>query len=554
MPPPCPDRMLPPCAALLALATGAVAVVRSLRPAPPEGFAAQAQPDKYGVLRAAFPGACLFVDNDDLGAKMKGTRDPACGALSGLPGGGRALLWSGGPSARVPECALVGAEHIVLDWGETLWHNDALNQSLVDLVRATALPWSVADFSRASYSDNAGKASEVLRRLSAGFAPPELARLRRVLVGGRDWRGGLEGGRPPPTQPGCAPCPGAAVVVPLLGPAAAPERPGSLSPSLPSASLPETPSNGVRVGDGPWRVTVSSDRSFHAVADVAELVRTGLASWDAAAQVLTWRPRYRPSEKGWLRYPANSSSCVWTSIPPVDLSGGKAGSVRFWMRVATPRALTGDDATYTKGSTKGLAGASPTLDVKEFTGKAGTGSIRNVGGTGDFRIALWSTTGADGSLAPQEKWSAYQFRAYPFLFEAAKKHTGVSDSSNASDWFRVRPGAEGCMTEDACQSLEDEERGGRSFTKFDKVAMGPNAPLDEWFPIGFDMSGFGTDKPRVRVSINGDQADRDLSKRLDKIRTSRGLVPYSRVDALSLGFNNMREYYKVEITLTDPAA
>lgn len=286
--------------------------------------------------------------------------------------------------------------------------------------------------------------------------------------------------------------------------------------------LPFTPSIGMRVGWGPWRVIVSQEGSRKKLwkwAAVWRMLRAGLCEWRDG--ILTWRPRFYKQPSGrWDNWDGNPSTTVWRRFPRTRLSKGV--EVRMRMRTHRDHSLPG--ASYSEAW-------EPTEDKN---------NLRRVAGTGDFRIALLQTDGRYNTGV----WHAYQVRVYPYLHRDAKNHIGANDTSNCSHWYRQRPGGQGRLIDDYSQ--EDDMDGFKKLRHKGelKFPMGPHSPYDDWVDVCVYLERRDTDgmmHPEVRVHLDRVQLD-PYEHKTDGFNTE-----FEFVDAIAISFNNMRPYGPIEI-------
>jgi hypothetical protein len=310
--------------------------------------------------------------------------------------------------------------------------------------------------------------------------------------------------------------------------AAAPEKRDLPPPPGWLAAKGDTDRLGTRIGPI-WRLVVGPPdvpgTCFFPPEVTALIISRGMASWSDEDGVLTWRPKWLLPKKG----PKDSGdwrdvtylSCVWRTFEPVR--------------------LTGDGAVLRTLFRTQVKGGNPDMDFWA-AGEEGATSLRNPGGTGDFRVTLWKTDGGEDPA----KWQGYQVRIYPLMHVMAyiSGHEGSGDNSNASSGYRSRMGYAGCMTEDCCQEHEEKSMGGRSFKSQDNVAMGPHSPPCEWIEVIIRLKMADDKRMHPEVSINGNNmafGDFDY----DNDKTLEG--NFDRVDAISWGFNNARPYHNIQL-------
>lgn len=234
---------------------------------------------------------------------------------------------------------------------------------------------------------------------------------------------------------------------------------------------------------------------------------------------LHWNPRYRKDEKGrWKTWKGNPSSTVWRKIDRQSLGDGVTINIKMFSRMDR------------------------TLPKVDYTDKWGPDEIshnlRNVAGTGDFRVGLLQT---DGSEKPGE-WQGFQVRLYPYLHKDAKKYIGENDRSNCSYWYRSEPGGDECLMDDYSQM---GDRDGFKKLKHKgqlKFGMGPHAPFDEWVDIQIKLRE--TDgKIHSTVKVHDDEIELEPYQH----KTSGFGTGFTNIDAVCLSFNNMRPYCDLKI-------
>jgi hypothetical protein len=309
----------------------------------------------------------------------------------------------------------------------------------------------------------------------------------------------------------------------------------------------DTVTLGTRVGPV-WRLVTAPNedkvknrdsKCFLTTRETAEYIKRGMASWSdeddgdevdemgvpLSIGILTWRPKWILPDDGpehdddWDDI--SVQSCVWRSFTPVRVDTEGGAVLRMLFR------------TQVRGGN---------TDMDLWVGKPGESSLRNPGGTGDFRVTLWKTNGEDPA-----KWQGFQYRLNPLMHVKAflTNHKGKGDSSNVSASYRYKPGHPGCMTDDCCQTYEDNYADGRSFDKLSgKVTMGPHSPPCEWVEVIFRLRKLGNNKMSADVSVNGN----NMGLGEFEYETKPGLEgTFDSVDAISWGFTNARPYHHIQL-------
>lgn len=279
---------------------------------------------------------------------------------------------------------------------------------------------------------------------------------------------------------------------------------------------------GVPVPEGAWNLIISREgksKEMLGPEAVESAIKAGFASEKDG--VLCWNPRYKKDQKGkWQKWDGNPSSTVWRHIPPLSLAEG--ATVKFSMFSRMDRTL-------------------PKVDYTDaWTTEENAENLRNVAGTGDFRIGLMQT---NGDKRPG-KWQGFQVRIYPYLHRDAKSHTGGNDTSNCSYWYREKPGGDECLIDDYSQM---DDRDGFKKLKHKqclKFGMGPHAPFDEWFDVEVKLRRVdGKLHPVIRVHEEEVVLDAYEHK-------SKGFdTDFDKIDAVCISFNNMRPYCGLQIKM-----
>ncbi len=269
---------------------------------------------------------------------------------------------------------------------------------------------------------------------------------------------------------------------------------------------------------GPWRIVLSQegkDSKLWTDDEIAEYVRKGYATWDSVNEHILWNPRYIPNTDS--KWKGNPSGTIISKIPRQEIARG----CKIKLQMRSKRAKFADIDYSDKWSP----------DEKQ-------NNLRRVAGTGDFRIGLMQSDGADIG-----KWHAYQVRIYPYLHKDAKFHIGSSDTSNCSFWYRDKPGPKNTLMDDWSQESH-------CFKKLKhkgelKFGMGPHAPYDEWFDIEIELKKNKDDNTFSSVQVHKDKVVLDPYKH----ETSGFNNNFDYVDAICLSYNNMRPYVDIQLKI-----
>ena len=271
---------------------------------------------------------------------------------------------------------------------------------------------------------------------------------------------------------------------------------------------------------GPWNLILSNegkDSKRWIEPTVKKYIDNGYMKWDLDAKELHWNPRFVKKGNKYERVEGNPSGTIWRHIPPQDLSKGVTVKFQFYSR----KAIEQKDVKY---------------DDK-WSEKEDVANLRRVAGTGDFRIALMQTNDeTDSGL-----WHAYQCRIYPYLHKDAKHHIGESDTSNNSYWYRSTPGPKGTFTDDWSQESH-------RFVKLNhkgelKFGFGPHSPYDQWVDVELNLTKDRKGMMKSSLRVHDQTIDLDPYEH----KTKGFKTPFDKIDAYSIGFNNMRPYYDLRI-------
>ena len=280
------------------------------------------------------------------------------------------------------------------------------------------------------------------------------------------------------------------------------------------------------VGGG-WRIILSQEGSKANIWDldeVQECLDEGMAEWSAEENVLVWRPRYHWNGKKWDNWSHNPSSTVWKQFPRQALRDGVKVRMRFSSRKEPGMPKVDYDDKWHKG---------------EYNY-----NLRNVGGTGDFRVGLLQT---DGRPDPGD-WHCWQVRIYPYLHRDAKDYIGADDDSNCSYWYRREPGGKDCLIDDYSQT--DDRDGFKKLRHRDelKFGMGPHSPWDEFFDVEFELKMTGKARVASSVKVHDDKVDLDAYEHETSSKFGRD---FTHVDAVCWSFNNMKPYCDIKLLSVD---
>lgn len=295
------------------------------------------------------------------------------------------------------------------------------------------------------------------------------------------------------------------------------------TPAAPTVyTFPDLKHLGCEVGGG-WRMILSKEGTQRSVWDLAvvkKYLNAGMAEYEGGR--LVWRPRYYKSKghRKWSRWKGNPSQTVWKQYPKSALRDGVTVKMRF-------------------KSSKDTSIPNANYEDRWYGGEESNDNLRNVAGTGDFRIGLLQTNGRQ----KPGMWNGYQVRVYPYLHREAKNHIGKNDRSNCSYWYRNKPGGVDCLMDDYSQY---KDRDGFKKLKHDgelKFGMGPHSPYDEFFDIAVRLKLEGAATMRSWIKVNDDEVELDPYEH----DTAGFREDFEYVDAVCLSYNNMRPYVDINI-------
>lgn len=299
--------------------------------------------------------------------------------------------------------------------------------------------------------------------------------------------------------------------------------------------FPENEFLGVTVPNSPWRVLFHHEKGNYGF-DPPSVVRDYLSNTDLAVwtpPVLLWNPRY-------VFYAENSR------VSNIDTPRGATPGVDIW-RPIPPQSTLNKISVRMRWKSSHRMDVSPdqidTFEPGEFQGH-----LRRFSGTGDFRIGLVQASPDKN----KNEWNYFQMRIFPFLHKDASDIIGANDRSNHSFYYRGRPGTK---PHDLINDLSQDDRNGsatgaiklshRGETKF---GFGPQAPFDQFFDVIIELNPVysGSSFPAFAPSL---QIHQDKINLDPYVHATRGLDPFTEVNALYISFNNLRPYRNIHIEI-----
>ncbi|AUF82394.1 hypothetical protein TetV_302 [Tetraselmis virus 1] len=286
--------------------------------------------------------------------------------------------------------------------------------------------------------------------------------------------------------------------------------------------FPDTKELGAKIGGG-WRMIMSQEGSKASIWEldkVKQYIKKGISKYDDASDCLLWKPRFHKVKNKWSRWQGNPSQTVWKQFPKSSLKSGVTMKMKFLSR----KDETIPNANY---------------EDEWYNGEESNNNLRNVAGTGDFRIGLLQTDGKDNP----GKWHGYQVRIFPYLHKDAKEYIGANDRSNCSYWYRNEEGGDECLMDDYSQ---EKNRDGFTKLKHDgrlKFGMGPHSPFDEFIDVEVTLKMKKDNVIESSVKVHKDSVVLDSYKH----ETKDFGDDFKHVDAVCWSFNNMRPYVDIQM-------